>query len=91
MLGKCLGCHVKGAGALAPLSLEGIDRVNSLKPAIQHALENRSMPPEGSMQLSKGEHSKFMAWLNGVPLHPQWRVSACFHSSKRKRGTRPPK
>ena len=29
MLGKCLGCHVKGAGALAPLSLEGIDRVNS--------------------------------------------------------------
>ena len=70
MLGKCLGCHVKGAGALAPLSLEGIDRVNSLKPAIQHALENRSMPPEGSMQLSKGEHSKFMAWLAGVPYTP---------------------
>ena len=67
MLGKCIGCHVRGAGALAPRSLEGIDRVNSFKSAIQHALENCSMAPEGLMQLSKGEYSEFMAWLNGVP------------------------
>ena len=66
MLGKCIGCHVRGAGALAPRSLEGIDRVNSFKSAIQHALENCSMAPEGLMQLSKGEYSEFMAWLNGA-------------------------
>jgi hypothetical protein len=70
MLDKCIGCHTEGTVALAPLSLEGIDRVNSLKSAIQHALENGSMPPEGSVQLSQGEYNKFMAWLNGTPYTP---------------------
>ncbi len=70
MLDKCIGCHTDGTSALAPLSLEGIDRVNSFKPAIQHALENGSMPPEGSVQLSPGEYNKFMAWLSGTPYTP---------------------
>ena len=67
MQAKCIGCHNSGSNPLAPFSLEGIDRVNSFKSAIQFVLESHTMPPAGAKQLTRSEHAKLTAWLTNQP------------------------
>ena len=55
MQAKCLGCHNSGDNPLAPFSLEGIDRANSFKSAIQFALEHtpcHPSAPSNSLELN---------------------------------------
>jgi hypothetical protein len=67
MQAKCVGCHNSGDNPLAPFSLEGIDRANSFKSAIQFALESHTMPPVGAQQLRKSEYAKLMSWATNQP------------------------
>jgi hypothetical protein len=67
MQAKCLGCHNSGNTPLAPFSLEGLDRVNSFKSAIQFVLESHTMPPADAQQLTSSEHAKLIAWLTNQP------------------------
>ena len=67
MQAKCIGCHNSGSNPVAPFSLEGIDRVNSFKSAIQFVLESHTMPPAGVKQLTRSEHAKLTAWLTNQP------------------------
>ncbi len=67
MQAKCIGCHNSGNNPLAPFSLEGIDRVNSFKSAMQFVLESHTMPPADAQQLTGSEHAKLIAWLTNQP------------------------
>ncbi|HEY6131367.1 MAG TPA: hypothetical protein VIV27_05075 [Halioglobus sp.] len=67
MQGKCLGCHNSGDNPLAPFSLEGIDRVNSFRSAMQYVLESHTMPPADAQQLTGSEQAKMLAWLTDQP------------------------
>jgi hypothetical protein len=64
---KCQGCHNSGDNPLAPFSLEGIQRVNSLKSAILYVLDTNTMPPADAQQLTGSEHAKLKAWLTDEP------------------------
>lgn len=67
MQAKCLGCHNSGDNPLAPFSLEGIERVNSFKSAMNFVLESNTMPPADAQQLTGSEHAKLIAWLTNQP------------------------
>ena len=62
---KCIGCHNDGDNPLAPFSLDGEAAANSFKSAINHALEGKTMPPVGALQLSAAEGNKLLAWTTG--------------------------
>lgn len=66
---KCIGCHNSGDNPLAPFSLEGIDRVNSFRSAMQFVLESHTMPPADAQQLTGSEHAKLKAWLANEPYN----------------------
>jgi len=70
MQARCLGCHNSGDTPLAPFSLEGLDRVNSFRSAIQYVLETNAMPPADAQQLTSTERAKFLAWLTDKPYAP---------------------
>jgi len=64
---RCIGCHNDGDNPLAPFSLEGLDKVNSFKSAIEFSVEGNTMPPAGAQQLTDNERGKLLAWLNDEP------------------------
>ncbi|MDX1735968.1 MAG: hypothetical protein R3228_16450, partial [Halioglobus sp.] len=64
---RCVGCHSDAGNALAPFSLNGEDKANSYRSAINFTLESQTMPPAGVPQPTEAERAQLLAWSSGQP------------------------
>lgn len=64
---KCVGCHNNGNNPLAPFSLDGEDKAESFKSAINYSVEGQTMPPPGTPGLTDAERAQLLAWSSGEP------------------------
>ncbi len=67
---KCVACHNNAGNSVAPLSLEGFDQIQTFKSAIYFSIEKGTMPPDGSVQLTKRERDMLLAWSSDNPYTP---------------------
>ena len=67
---KCVACHNNAGNSVAPLSLEGFDQTQTFKSAIYFSIEKGTMPPDGSVQLTKRERDMLLAWSSDSPYTP---------------------